>query len=109
MAVNGTLKHLPMLRNAVLQCVADLIEQQGWSARGSRPQLCITQAMAAVTGHDDATELGSIPDQVSNEAFRAILRQIGGEYLGAIFDWEGEEGRTQEEVVAMLRATATWH
>ena len=102
----GTLEHLPMLRNAVLHCAADLIGQQGWSPRGSRPQLCITQALAAVTGHDEGTALDSVPEQVSHAAILAILHRISGAYITDIFAWESQTGRTQDEVVALLRSAA---
>ncbi|MGW1290733.1 DUF6197 family protein [Streptomyces sp. NPDC002586] len=107
MPVAVALNHLPQLRNAVLECTADLIAQRGWSPRGARPQLCITQALAEVTGHDDDTAPDSIPDQVSGAAFLSILQQIDGKYITDIFDWEEQDERTQNDVITLLRTAAS--
>lgn len=107
MPVQEDLEHLSLLRDAVLYCAADLIARQGWSRRGSRPQLCITQALADVTGFRDDTEMGSVPDRVSTAAILAVLDRIGGEYIADVFEWESEAGRTQDDVLSLLRAAAS--
>lgn len=99
------LAHLPQLRDAALQCTADLLEETGWSWGGHRPRLCILQAVAAVTGHDEERDSGrdTVPELVSNAVFAVLSRYVGGEGFMA---WESEPGRTQDEVVAALRSAA---
>jgi hypothetical protein len=105
--------NLLAMRNAALHLAADLLTQVGWAPRSKGwPRyrggpLRITQALAEVLGHDMGETPASIPAAVSDDALTALLKQLGNPgSVHALWDWEEQPGRTQDEAIALLHATA---
>lgn len=90
----------------VLDAAADLLEKPGaWGQGNYQPRsgcLCTLGAISMVAvGHVPAA-WGSSSARLATAAAKTLFPSLSG-----VANWNDEEGRTQSEVVAALRAAAT--
>lgn len=117
-----------MKTSEILDKAADVIDRNGWikgdwyepEERGDAPEDCPVCAGAAINialeyapdfDHDDV----DVDDGAAADAFSALLRQVVFETRGAptprnliqdIAYWNDEDERTEDQVLAALRAAA---
>lgn len=109
MSQHFTTRNTPVART--LNKAADLIEEHGWTQGaggwGDGSNLCLEGAIYAAMGGSIWTE-----EYVDGErqlpkcrAYKAVVEFLEWTQ-GPLYRWNDETGRTKEEVVAVLRATA---
>lgn len=97
----------------ILNKAADYIETEGWLSgacgmEADTPGLCIEGAIGAAIG---ASTFGFGERQVYaydevEECPAALAVSVHLETSGNLYDWNDAKGRTAEEVIEVLRATA---
>lgn len=100
-----------MRTSEILNKAADLIEERGWG-QGSETWnnhngagLCLEGGILAATGMKLTDDFEACP------AYRAVWAHLEnddrwGAYRGSLYNWNDAPGRTAEEVIEVLRATA---
>lgn len=97
---------------ADLRAAAEVLRRDGWTQGdyvGMGGCRCLVGAVTKVLGGDDGE--GSVPSDNSerlNEVRRAINVQVAGtsDYWFDVIDWNDDESRTADEVIATLLAAA---
>lgn len=108
-----------MKTSEVLNLAADAIETRGWTQAGDDPwgmqdptgPVCLEGGIAAVLGidctHPEGAHLmgAGYEDLVRCPAYRSVKSYLAVD-RGFLFSWNDARGRTQAEVIEVLRATA---
>jgi hypothetical protein len=85
---------------------AELIEERGWRQevrRGELTTLCAAEAVSAATEELAGGDIGGAGWRGLNEAAHSPI--FGGSVL-ALVRWNDERGRTEDEVLELLRSAA---
>jgi hypothetical protein len=105
----------------ILNTAADLIEKNGWvgpghsedsnwGLGGENLSMCLEGGILAATGFDmtktesEAIESDEFERLIACPAYVAVQNYLNLDY--EIWQWNDTEGRTMEEVIEVLRATA---